>query len=345
MTLDQLDQLIRKYLAMGVTVVIVLTGGPNTGTSNPSNSSTSSSSSATTSGAPPSVVTIDPNAPSGTDGSGGNPSDSTGAGGTDPNSADKNTAGRNSADKSTGTPSTGTPSTGTDRSSDAKQTGDNGGSGASGAGSAATKHNWGTPTRTEDFTNGTGGWRLYDGAGHGGKGRRSPGAATTANGILTITGSPDGTTEGMAWHPGQKYGRWEARVKSPAGDGDYHPVLLLWPDAENWPTGGEVDFMEISDAARQNTDFFLHYGADNQQKHGNVKIDATQWHDWAVEWTPQGITGYVDGNEWWKTTDTSVLPPGPMHMTIQLDWFPGGGTSKESSVQVDWVRQYAVQGG
>ncbi len=342
MTLDQLDQLIKKYLAMGVTVVIVLTGGPNAGTSNPSNPSTSSSSSATTSGAPPSVVTIDPNAPSGTNAGGASPSDTTGAGGTDPSNADRSSADRSSGTPSTGAPRTGTPSTGTDRSGDAKQTGDNGGPGA---GSAATKHNWGTPTRTEDFTNGTGGWSLYDGAGHGGKGRRSPAAATTANGVLTITGSPDGTTEGMAWNPGQRYGRWEARVKSPAGDGDYHPVLLLWPDAENWPTGGEVDFMEISDAARQNTDFFLHYSADNQQKHGNVKIDATQWHDWAVEWTPQGITGYVDGNEWFKTTDTSILPPGPMHMTIQLDWFPGGGTSKESSMQVDWVRQYAVQGG
>jgi Glycosyl hydrolases family 16 len=337
MTLDQLDQLIKKYLAMGVTVVIVLTGGPNTGTSNPSNPSTSSSSSATTSGAPPSAVTIDPNAPasdgagtSGTNGSGGNgaadrsnTSDTTGAGGTDPSSADT----------SSGTPGTGTPSTGTNRSGDTPQTGN--GNGGSGAGSAATKHNWGTPTRTEDFANGTGGWSLYDGAGHGGKGRRSPSAAKVANGILTITGSTDGPTEGMAWNPGQKYGRWEARVKSPAGDGDYHPVLLLWPDAENWPTGGEVDFM----------DFFLHYSADNQQKHGNVKIDATQWHDWAVEWTPQGITAYLDGNEWWKTTDTSILPPGPMHMTIQLDWFPSGGTSKESSMQVDWVRRYAAAGG
>jgi Glycosyl hydrolases family 16 len=331
MTLDQLEQLIKKYLAMGVTVVIVLTGGPNTGTSN---------SSTTTSGAPSSVVTVDPRSPasdgagtSGTNGSGGNgsadrsnTSDTTGAGGTDPNAA---------ADSTT-TPGTGTPST-ADRSGEATRTG----TGSSGAGSAATKHGWGTPTRSEDFTGGTGGWSLYDGAGHGGKGRRSPSAAKVADGILTITGSTDGTTAGMAWNPGQKFGRWEARVKSPAGDGDYHPVLLLWPDAENWPAGGEVDFMEIADAGRQNADFFLHHGADNQQKHGNVRIDATRWHDWAVEWTPQGITGYVDGNEWWKTTDTSILPPGPMHLTIQLDWFPSGGTSKESSMQVDWVRQYS----
>jgi len=191
-----------------------------------------------------------------------------------------------------------------------------------------------------DFTDNTDGWDLYDGPGHNGAGRRSPSAAVAQNGVLTITGSSNGTTEGMAWGKGQRYGRWEARIKSPEGDGTYHPVMLLWPDAENWPVGGEVDFMEISDASRNNTDFFLHYGRDNNQVHGNVKIDATEWHNWAVEWTPKGITGYVDGKQWFHTDDTSILPPGPMHMTLQLDWFPEGGNVKKSLMYVDWARQY-----
>ena len=84
---------------------------------------------------------------------------------------------------------------------------------------------------------------------------------SVSGGILTITGDANGTTGGMAWRlGGAKYGRWEARVKSPVADPTYHAVMLLWPDAENWPAGGEVDFMEISDETRQKTDFFLHYG-------------------------------------------------------------------------------------
>ncbi|GAA4695091.1 hypothetical protein GCM10023215_35980 [Pseudonocardia yuanmonensis] len=205
---------------------------------------------------------------------------------------------------------------------------------------AAATLGWGTLNRVDDFSDGLDGWGLYDGAGHGGKGRRSPDAFSIENGVLVVTGSPDGTTGGMAWNPGQKYGRWEGRVRAPESDRSYHALLLLWPDAEDWPSGGEVDFMEMSDPDRQSTDMFLHYGSDNSQLHGSVEIDATQWHNWAVEWTPDHIAAFVDGEEWWRTEDRKTLPPGPMHLTIQLDWFPHGGEVRESRMEVDWVRQY-----
>lgn len=206
---------------------------------------------------------------------------------------------------------------------------------------AAAAFGWGTPEKTDDFTSGLSGWGLYDGPGNGGDGRRTPSAATVANGILTITGDSDGNSEGMSWGEGRKYGRWEARVRSTPGDENYHPVMLLWPDAENWPVGGEIDWMEISDPSRQTADAFLHYGHDNDQVSGNVDTDATQWHNWAVEWSPHGVTTYLDGKPWWSTKDTSILPPGPMHMTIQLDLF-GGSHPKSSQMQVDWVKQYGI---
>ena len=121
--------------------------------------------------------------------------------------------------------------------------------------------------------------------------------------------------------------------------------MLLWPDAENFPVGGEVDFMESGDETRQKTDFFLHYGASNNQLHGQVAIDATQWHNWAVEWAPDHITAYVDGQEWYTTRDTGAFPPGPMHLTLQLDWFPkGGGAVAPSTMSADWVRYYPIDG-
>ena len=135
-------------------------------------------------------------------------------------------------------------------------------------------------------------------------------------------------------------------MKSPVADPTYHAVMLLWPDAENWPVGGEVDVMETSDGTRQKTDFFLHYGKEDHQLHGEKVIDATQWHNWAVEWTPTRITGYVDGVAWFSTTRTDALPPGPMHLALQLDWFPGSGSAavQQSEMQVDWVRYYPVAG-
>jgi hypothetical protein len=196
-----------------------------------------------------------------------------------------------------------------------------------------------------DWSTGAGlsGWNLYDGPGHAGNGRRSPGAVSVLGGLLTITGDSAGTSEGMAWMPGQKYGRWEARVKSPQGASAYNSLLLLWPDAENFPVGGEVDFMEISDQSRQKTELFLHYGADNSQENGSVAIDATQWHNWAVEWTPDHIAAFVDGKQWYRTTDTSHLPPGPMHLCIQLDYFPDGHSAGGGAQEmVAWAKQYPL---
>ena len=149
----------------------------------------------------------------------------------------------------------------------------------------------------------------------------------------------------MAWKEGsQQYGRWEGRVRAPVGDPSYNALLLLWPTAENWPEGGELDFMEMMDPSRQKTNAFFHYGADNSQVEGSVEIDATQWHNWALEWTPDRITAYVDGEKWFETTEQKVQPPGPMHLCIQLDWFPKGGSGKETQMQVDWVRQYTLDG-
>jgi hypothetical protein len=203
--------------------------------------------------------------------------------------------------------------------------------------------NWGTPSKAENFDAGLADWGVYNGQGHAGNGTRSPSAATVANGFLTIAGNAQGASGGMAWNFGAKYGRWEVRMRAPRADPDYHAVMLLWPDAENWPVGGEVDFAEMSDPTRQTTDTFLHYGASNSQVHGSVDIDATRWHNWAVEWTPTGIANYVDGVRWWSTADTSILPPGSMHLTLQLDNFRGTGLTP-SQMDVDWAAFYPVQG-
>jgi hypothetical protein len=70
--------------------------------------------------------------------------------------------------------------------------------------------------------------------------------------------------------------------------------------------------------------FFLHHGCNNQQISARQAIDTTQWHNYAVDWQPDGITGYIDGVQWFRTTNVGYLPPGPMHQGIQLDWFPDG---------------------
>lgn len=211
---------------------------------------------------------------------------------------------------------------------------------------AAGRYGWGTPRETR-FTgpSALGGWSVYNSVGHNGWGRRTPRAISFVDGVMVITGDAAGNTGGLTWGGGQKYGAWEVRMRVPAGAVDYHAVALLWPDAENWPVGGEVDFVEVvADATRQNVSHFLHYSALNRTESGVTKVDATEWHNYAVSWTPTAITIYVDGVPVWKTTDTSHFPPGPMHLALQLDASEKHPPNLSGGAQmaVAWARQYSL---
>jgi beta-glucanase (GH16 family) len=174
---------------------------------------------------------------------------------------------------------------------------------------------------------------------------RSPSAFSAANSILTITGTSDGTTGGMSRRSQQRYGKWEARVKT-AGCSCYHPVLILWGTPGSWPQAGEVDYLESSQRVR-NT-MFVHYGANNSQVSGSIAVDMTQWHTYTVEWTPDYLAGYVDGQRFFYSTDKTVQPPGNVQATIQLDWFPGEVSTDQrtgATMNVDWIKQFQYVAG
>lgn len=221
-----------------------------------------------------------------------------------------------------------------------------------GIGSSSTtaggRWGWRSPRETR-FTSlaalsGTG-WSIYDSAGHNGWGRRTPQAVSFVDGNMVITGDAEGNTAGMAWSGGQKYGAWEVRMRVPEGAADYHALALLWPDTENWPTGGEIDFVEIlGDGNRQRVSHFLHYSARNLQEAAATAVDATRWHNYAVGWTPQAITIYIDGAPAYRSADTSHFPPGPMHLALQLDASEKRPPNLSGGAQmvVAWARQYTL---
>ena len=209
---------------------------------------------------------------------------------------------------------------------------------------AAVANNWGSVVSGDEFSY-TGApnsakWSVYNSAGHAGKGLRSPTAWNVDGSVARVTGNSAGTTGGMSASFGRrKYGRWEVRMRTSARDPEYHPVLLLWPDSGSWPCDGEVDYAEgTSDTTLMHV--YLHHGCDNQQTSVAQAIDTTQWHNYAVDWQPNGITGYIDGAVWFRDTNTAHLPPGSMHQTVQLDWFPDGTTLNPSWMEVNWVRTY-----
>jgi licheninase len=196
------------------------------------------------------------------------------------------------------------------------------------------------------------GWSLYDSPGHNGQGRRSPGQISVRGGVCTITGTPDGTTGGMKLRGSKQYGVWSVRLRTAAGSGRYHPVVLLW--AEGGGSGvdnrlGEIDFVEVWRRPRRDrTQFTLHsYGTGRHiMDTRGVAVDMTRWHTYHVRWTPTEIVGWVDDDgPYFRSTDTSQFPQVPMELCIQLDWFPdepfpdepfpdGGATMEVDRVEI-----------
>ena len=160
--------------------------------------------------------------------------------------------------------------------------------------------------------------------------------------------TPSGTTAGMSWGHGQKYGRWEARVRAPAADPSYHALLLLWPDAENLPGGGEIDFMEMlrPRPAEGRPLPALRRGRRAGARRGRGRRHAS------------GTTGRWSGR---RTSHhrlprrprsgsapptprcSAARPDAPVHPARLVPRATAeDGRCSESTMQVDWVREYAV---
>lgn len=232
--------------------------------------------------------------------------------------------------------------------------GGGGGGGATDHGPMALSAGW-TERARDDF----GGtavdsakWSIYNSLGHGNKGLRRPEAFSivadpTAMGgtCLRVFGDAAGKTGGMAHKTSQRFGRWSGRMRFPKGDSHYHPVLLTWPSAENWPTGGEIDFAE-GNCSSNEMQFFLHYSSANHQTSGDITIDTTKWHWYEMEWSPTAVRGWCDGVKYFEDTNQAHFNYsgfGEHHGTIQLDWFPGTlKTTGTGEMYVDAYRVYSM---
>lgn len=195
--------------------------------------------------------------------------------------------------------------------------------------------------------------------GHDGNGRRCVSQATvTSEGYLRITGTAGGDTGAMSHRFDQQYGRWEVRARALAAPGatgnPYHAVLIVWPWSNKWPVHGEYDFWEVN-VGDTGANAWLHYphpslpdGHIEQERAQQAGVDVADWHNYALEWTPDELIGYIDGQEWFRFADGAGpngrgdiqgMPAG--HLTIQLDnFFPDGGL-QDAYLDVEWARIYA----
>ena len=161
---------------------------------------------------------------------------------------------------------------------------------------AAESHGWGEPVRTAEFADGLGpDWQVHDGPAPDGGVRRALAALTVSTGLLGIGTDATGATGGLCWTPGQQYGRWEARMKVTPTDAPVSAVALLRPAADSAEPATKIDFMNLSDPTRRSAFARVRPGQGPAPAIGEVSVDATQWHTWAVEAAATHVTAFVDG--------------------------------------------------
>jgi beta-glucanase (GH16 family) len=148
-----------------------------------------------------------------------------------------------------------------------------------------------------------------------------------------------------------KYGRVEVRAKLPSGVGTWPAIWMLGSniDSAHWPACGEIDIMEHLGRDMHTIYGTLHY-PEHYGDHANGKTtpikDATQFHIYGLEWTPDIIKISVDGKVY-QTVENSPNIPFHHNFFIILNMAMGGNFGgpvapdvTKATMDVDYVRVY-----
>jgi beta-glucanase (GH16 family) len=110
-----------------------------------------------------------------------------------------------------------------------------------------------------------------------------------------------------------QYGRIEARIKVPAGQGTWPAFWMLGADfnGTNWPDCGEIDIMEH---VGKEPDLIMgtvhgpgYSGALGKSQWNRQKSNiADDFHTYAIEWEPDQIRWYFDGTEYFKVSRSDL---------------------------------------
>ena len=196
-------------------------------------------------------------------------------------------------------------------------------------------------------------------------------AALDGNGHLVITAKKD-TGGHSCWYGTcqytsakftsastftQKYGRFEARIKIPRGQGMWPAFWMLGNNigSVGWPASGEIDVMENIGKEPGTVHGSLHgpgYSGSNPLTGSytlpNGAAFADDYHTFTADWAPDSITFYVDGVQYEKhvpadTNGNAWVYDHPFYLILNLavggSWpgSPDASTSFPQQMLVDYV--------
>jgi beta-glucanase (GH16 family) len=157
------------------------------------------------------------------------------------------------------------------------------------------------------------------------------------------------------WRHNWTYGRFEARIQIPFGQGIWPAFWLLGAEGGVWPNNGEIDVMENIGREPHTVYGTVHgpgYSGGNGvgSPYAQVAPFAEDFHVYAVEWEPETIRWYVDDQHTFTVTADDV--PGKwvfdhpffiiMNVAVGGDWpgYPDKTTTFPQQMLVDYVRVY-----
>jgi beta-glucanase (GH16 family) len=205
---------------------------------------------------------------------------------------------------------------------------------------------------------------------------RAENVALDGDGHLVITARPEPPTSAdTCWYGrclytstrlktkglfAQTYGRFEARIRIPRGQGLWPAFWMLGDNisAVGWPQSGEIDIMENIGREPSVAHGTMH-GPGYSGANGIGRADtlssaayADDFHIFAVSWGPNEVRWYVDGRQYHRMTPAD-LPSGTkwvfdhpffllLNVAVGGGWpgDPNATTTFPQQMVVDYVRVY-----
>lgn len=153
------------------------------------------------------------------------------------------------------------------------------------------------------------------------------------------------------------YGKVEARMKLPAGQGVWPAFWMLGENISqvSWPKCGEIDIMEHinNESAIHGTIHWDSTGNNTHAQYGaaSPNIDVTQYHVYSIEWDASSIKWFVDGTQYLEANIANNINGTEefhkpffilFNLAIGGNWpgNPDGSTPFPAKMYVDYVRVY-----
>ncbi|MEO0532041.1 MAG: family 16 glycosylhydrolase [Planctomycetota bacterium] len=155
------------------------------------------------------------------------------------------------------------------------------------------------------------------------------------------------------------YGRFEVRADLPTSQGMWPAIWLLPDDSIPWPTGGEIDIMENRGSEPHTTSSAYHWQSDpripccSQHRFVYDEYSAVDeqnqpinfhegFHTYAVEWEPDVLRFYVDGNRHYTVEATASRPIFDTAKSMILNLAVGGNFGGDPNGTTVWPQHFDI---